>query len=123
MKLDVTARLGTPDVIVNCAGAGRSIFIEEMKMEDFVVGEPVFVPRPGSRVEDDGVVLSIVFDPQTNGSFLLVLDARDLSERARVHAPQRLPFGFHGDFFPATDQLGSDHRCPRRALPSTACRT
>jgi carotenoid cleavage dioxygenase-like enzyme len=70
--------------------------------EHCYVGEPVFVPRPGGHVEDDGVVLSIVFDPQTTGSFLLVLDGRDLAERARVHAPHRIPFGFHGNFFPTT---------------------
>ena len=68
--------------------------------EHCYVGEPVFVPRPGSHVEDDGVVLSIVFDPKTGGSFLLVLDGHKLAERARVHAPHRMPFGFHGDFFP-----------------------
>jgi beta,beta-carotene 9',10'-dioxygenase len=72
------------------------------------VGEPVFVPRPGSHVEDDGVVLSIVFDPKTGGSFLLVLDGHNLDERARVHAPVRMPFGFHGDFFPtAVHQTGA----------------
>jgi carotenoid cleavage dioxygenase-like enzyme len=67
-------------------------------------GEPVFVTRPGGHGEDDGIVLSIVFEPQAGGSFLLVLDGRDLSEYARVYAPHRLPFGFHGDFFPATDR-------------------
>ncbi|MBO0872705.1 MAG: carotenoid oxygenase family protein, partial [Pseudonocardia sp.] len=69
-------------------------------------GEPVFVPRPDGRTEDDGVVLSIVFDPESSGSFLLVLNGRDLSERARVGAPHRMPFGFHGDFFPTTPSGG-----------------
>ena len=31
-------------------------------------------------------------------SFLLVLDARDLSELARAEAPHHIPFGFHGQF-------------------------
>ncbi|MFP3964903.1 carotenoid oxygenase family protein [Actinomadura fulvescens] len=65
-------------------------------------GEPVFVPRPGADAEDDGAVLAIVFDPARDGSFLLILDACDLSELARVQAPHRMPFGFHGDYFPGT---------------------
>lgn len=64
-------------------------------------GEPIFVPRPGGDREDDGVVLSIVFDSEARASLLVVLDARDLSECARVHAPHRMPFAFHGGFFPA----------------------
>lgn len=63
--------------------------------------EPVFVADPDRRHEDDGVLLSVVLDHQTRGSFLLVLDAADLSELARAHAPQRIPLGFHGQHVPA----------------------
>jgi carotenoid cleavage dioxygenase-like enzyme len=61
-------------------------------------GEPVFVARPDATDEDDGVLLSVVFDAQTVTSYLLVLDARDLREHARIEAPHRIPFGFHGMF-------------------------
>ena len=61
-------------------------------------GEPVFVSRPGASDEDDGVVLSVVLDAAAGSSFLLVLDARDLSEIARATVPQAVPFGFHGQF-------------------------
>ena len=61
-------------------------------------GEPVFVARPGAEGEDDGVLLSVVLDAAAERSFLLVLDARDLSEIARAEAPHHIPFGFHGDF-------------------------
>ncbi len=63
-------------------------------------GEPVFVPRPESEDEDDGVVLSVVLDARAGSSFLLVLDAVDLSERARAAVPHHIPFGFHGQFAP-----------------------
>ncbi|MEV4257164.1 carotenoid oxygenase family protein, partial [Spirillospora sp. NPDC049652] len=46
------------------------------------VGEAVFVPAEDGRSEDDGRLLTIASDPA--GSRLLVLDAADLSERARV---------------------------------------
>ncbi len=61
-------------------------------------GEPVFVARPHAEDEDDGVLLSVVLDASAGSSFLLVLDARDLSELGRAHAPHHIPFGFHGQF-------------------------
>jgi beta,beta-carotene 9',10'-dioxygenase len=61
-------------------------------------GEPVFVPSPGGPAEDDGVLLSVVFDADTGRSFLLVLDAADLTELARAEAPHHIPYGFHGQF-------------------------
>jgi beta,beta-carotene 9',10'-dioxygenase len=62
-------------------------------------GEPVFVAKPGNEgAEDEGVLLSVVFDSAGGGSFLLVLDAADLSELARAEAPHHIPFGFHGQF-------------------------
>jgi carotenoid cleavage dioxygenase-like enzyme len=59
-------------------------------------GEPVFVRRPGARGEDDGVLLSVVLDASARTSYLLVLDARDLTEIARARVPHHIPFGFHG---------------------------
>lgn len=61
-------------------------------------GEPVFVARPQAECEDDGVLLSVVLDARSETSFLLVLDARDLSELARAQVPHHIPFGFHGQF-------------------------
>ena len=65
---------------------------------DAYPGEPVFVRRPGSTREDDGVVLSVVLDAARATSYLLVLDARDLGELARATVPHHIPFGFHGMF-------------------------
>jgi beta,beta-carotene 9',10'-dioxygenase len=61
-------------------------------------GEPVFVARPQAKDEDDGVLLSVVLDAAAGTSFLLVLDAADLSEIARAEVPHHIPFGFHGQF-------------------------
>ena len=61
-------------------------------------GEPVFVPAPGDAAEDGGVLLSVVFNGEAGNSFMLVLDAQDLSEVARAEAPHHIPFGFHGQF-------------------------
>ena len=59
-------------------------------------GEPIFVAAPHARGEDDGVLLSVVLDGKRGSSYLLVLDARDLSELARAAVPHHIPFGFHG---------------------------
>ncbi len=62
-------------------------------------GEPVFVPRPDRRTEDDGVLLSVVLDGHQGRSFLLVLDAQTMKERARAMLPHAILFGYHGAFF------------------------
>jgi carotenoid cleavage dioxygenase-like enzyme len=65
-------------------------------------GEPVFVPAPGSKTEDKGVLLSVVLDVEQDRSFLLVLDATNLQELARAEAPHAIPFHFHGNYFAST---------------------
>lgn len=62
-------------------------------------GEPVFVSRPGSKEEDDGVILSVVLDSTKERSFLLVLDAHSFKEIARAQVPHHIPFGIHGQYY------------------------
>lgn len=61
--------------------------------------EAVFVPRPGSTQEDDGVVISLVLDAAQKKSFLLILDAKNLKELARAYTPHAIPFTVHSKFF------------------------
>jgi carotenoid cleavage dioxygenase len=65
-------------------------------------GEGVFVASPAASSEDDGWVLSVVYDEGRDASDLVVLDATDFtgSPVATVHLPQRVPFGFHGSWVP-----------------------
>ncbi len=62
-------------------------------------GEPVFVARPQSTEEDDGILLSMVLDSKAGSSFLLGMDARDLSGTFRASLPHHIPLGFHGNFY------------------------
>ncbi len=66
-------------------------------------GEPLFVPAPNGGDEDDGVLLSLALDSNADRSVLLCLDATTLTERGRAPLPHRLPAGFHGQFYDATD--------------------
>jgi len=59
-------------------------------------GEAVFVPDPSGTAEDDGVLLSVVLDGVSGRSYLLVLDARDMTEVARAETKIVVGFGFHG---------------------------
>jgi carotenoid cleavage dioxygenase-like enzyme len=60
--------------------------------------EPVFVGRPGRSEEDDGVLLTVVLEPERGASSMVVLDAATLAELARARVPHHVPFGFHGQF-------------------------
>ena len=70
--------------------------------------EPVFVASPDRRDEDDGVLLSVVLDHASEGSFLLALNARNLRELGRAAAPQRIPLGFHSQHVPAAPALPAE---------------
>jgi carotenoid cleavage dioxygenase-like enzyme len=67
------------------------------------VGEAVFAPDPSGAEEDDGWLVCAVFDAADDRSEVCVLDARDVAAGpvARVQIPQRMPFGFHANWFPA----------------------
>ena len=71
-------------------------------------GEPLFVPDPDGDAEDGGVLLSLALDSHAERSVLFCLDAATLTERGRAVLPHRLPAGFHGQFYDATE--------PRRSM-------
>ena len=68
--------------------------------------ESVFAPRPasagGTGAEDDGWLLSYVYDQATEKSEVLILDASTMSDQpvARILLPNRVPMGFHGNWVP-----------------------
>lgn len=61
-------------------------------------GEGVFVPAPNAAAEDDGYVVTYVYDRSAGTSEFVVIDARNMEAPplARVPLPQRVPYGFHG---------------------------
>lgn len=74
-------------------GAGRS------------AGEAVFIGREGSTDEDDGWLMTLVHNTPKSTAELVVLDAQDFARGyvARVPLPQRIPYGFHGNW--VTDRV------------------
>ena len=68
--------------------------------ENLLMGEVSFVPNPGARSEDDGLLIGLGQDRDHDAGQLVILDAATLESVARVHLPQRVPMGFHGNWCP-----------------------
>ncbi|MBF2029244.1 MAG: carotenoid oxygenase family protein [Oscillatoriales cyanobacterium C42_A2020_001] len=67
------------------------------------VSEPVFVPGHPNHsqvvgAEDDGWLLTLVFDARSDRSALVILDARDMRQLARLNLRHHVPYGLHGSF-------------------------
>jgi carotenoid cleavage dioxygenase len=67
-----------------------------------LAGERVFIPRRGGSGEQDGWLVVYAFDPATQTSDLLLLDAAQIEEApvAVIGLPQRVPQGLHGNWIP-----------------------
>lgn len=68
-----------------------------------VSGEAVFVPAAGPADESNGWYISYVYNPERDGSDLVILDAADFAGApvATIELPARVPFGFHGNWIGA----------------------
>lgn len=60
--------------------------------------EAIFVPAPNANGEDEGWLLSVVYNRATDKSEVIVVNAMavEAGPIARVLLPRRVPFGFHG---------------------------
>ena len=61
-------------------------------------GEAVFAPHPRGKDEDEGWLITFVYNSRESTSELVVIDAQNVTSEpvARVLIPQRVPYGFHG---------------------------
>jgi all-trans-8'-apo-beta-carotenal 15,15'-oxygenase len=64
------------------------------------VSEPVFVPHPQGQTEDQGWLLTMVYDASYHRSNIVILDAQDLESEpvAQLHLQHHVPYGLHGTF-------------------------
>ena len=113
-RLGRAARYGYTVGFVGDEGPGykHDLVDGTIEVHDFGPGcatqEMVFVPRdPNASIddpsnEDDGWIMSYVHDATTDTANVVILDAQDFSGEpvATVHLPQRVPFGFHGNWVP-----------------------
>ena len=81
-------------------GGGGSSFGED----EWLPGEPLFVAKKeagSTDPEDDGYLLSLASHATEERAQLWILNASDMSMRARVTVDAAIPLGFHGQFFRA----------------------
>ncbi|MEQ8861674.1 MAG: carotenoid oxygenase family protein [Pseudomonadales bacterium] len=66
-------------------------------------GEPVFVPSASPTSEDDGYLMTYVYDAASDTSQFVIMDAAsmDATPVATIDLP-RIPNGFHGSWIPAS---------------------
>lgn len=91
LKVTMATELGTDtpfdkhEVVTDIWDAGPDQFSQE----------PIFVPRPGASDEDDGWVMSMVYDCASDLTQLVILDAQNLKAGpvARIKLPHRIPYG------------------------------
>lgn len=68
------------------------------KDTDYYPGEPIFIPKPMSKSDDEGVILSILINIKdaSKGSQLLFLDAKSFTKIASCQINHSILPGFHG---------------------------
>lgn len=98
--------------------------------EGWYAQEPRFVPRDHGSSEDDGWLLSYVFDeaqldstgecPVSAKSELWIIDAKNMKDVvAKVYLPQRVSYGLHGNWF-SEEQVQNQRPVERlRTLPTS----
>ncbi|RAL11925.1 carotenoid oxygenase family protein [Aspergillus homomorphus CBS 101889] len=85
--------------------------------DEWYAQECSFIPRKDGKSEDDGWLVTYVFDesqlddggvaPEDSRSELWIIDAVGMKEVVgRVILPQRVPYGMHGNWFPEEQILG-----------------
>ena len=64
------------------------------------VSEPIFVPKPNGTAEDEGWVLTLVYDGKNHRSTLAILDGQNLRGEAiaLLHLKHHIPYGLHGSW-------------------------
>ena len=64
--------------------------------------EPVFAPASPDAGEDEGWVISLTHDTNSDESRMIIVDAQNFSAPpvAIVHLPRRVPYGAHGSWVP-----------------------
>ena len=66
------------------------------------VSEPIFVSKPDAVREDDGWLITVVYNAQRHASDVVILDASNLSTVACLELTHHIPYGLHGSWTSTT---------------------
>ncbi|MDA1073769.1 MAG: carotenoid oxygenase family protein [Proteobacteria bacterium] len=100
---------GTPNDPMSASGAILKYDREKGKRTEIefgrgrVGGESVFVPSANPKAEDDGYLMTYVYDAKSDSSSFVIMDAASMDNTpvASIDLP-RVPSGFHGSWIPAS---------------------
>ena len=86
-------------VKIDCDAGSETKWIGER--HEFL-GESIFVARDGGTEEDDGYLMSFLFNGEDNTSEFVIFDAKDIAKGpiSRQLLPTKVPFGLHGNWAP-----------------------
>ena len=77
--------------------------VQTWQVDNHFPSEPIFVPKPNSVDEDDGVVLTVVWDGNEAKNYLAVIDGQTMETLAMLYCTgdwkHVMSFGIHGRFF------------------------
>jgi len=63
-----------------------------------MTSEAYFVPNPHGTREDDGVLLSLVFNSNKGVSYIAVFNATTMKVISKAYLPDFVPWNLHGEF-------------------------
>ena len=76
-------------------GSSRSV-VKSWSAPGVQVSEADFIPRPGGTEEDDGVIVSVLYNTATDKSSVGVFDPKTMEKLDEVPLTQVIPFHAHG---------------------------
>ena len=86
--------------------------------------EPIFVQRPGSSKEDDGVIIVSGIDGGRQKGFVVIYNATDMEVLFHATAPKKTLFGVHSKFFTFTEGCSeADRDCTPPTVSTTTATT
>jgi len=59
-----------------------------------------FLPNPQPKAEDDGVLITVVFDGEKEQSYVMMIDAVTFTPVNMAYLPHNIPWSAHGMYFP-----------------------
>ena len=62
------------------------------------VSEPIFIPKPSLKKEDEGWVLCLIWNAEIKKTELIILDAEDMTLKCVLDIPIGIPHGLHGSW-------------------------
>ena len=62
--------------------------------------EPMMIPKPGSKLEDDGLVVFTAVDGVGGHAYFITLDAKTMTQVSQVGPYSHISFPAHGAFYP-----------------------